>query len=148
MVELGNNLTEDARWLMGFVADAGSAVVASNSGTGYPESAYVHVAGTEAGHLVLGTNVASRKCSNIASDPRISMVIMRDGTEEVQLEGEARILEDAEAAAAGEVLDSRHPGATATHDPQSLRLDEVCVRWALHTDVTQQPPVRRELDLR
>ena len=58
MVELGNNLTEDARWLMGFVADAGSAVVASNSGTGYPESAYVHVAGTEAGHLVLGTNVA------------------------------------------------------------------------------------------
>ena len=37
---------------------------------------------------------------------------------------------------------------TATHDPQSLRLVEVAVRWALHTDVTQQPPVRRELDLR
>ena len=65
-----------------------------------------------------------------------------------RVEGEARILEDAEAAAAGEVLDSRHPGATATHDPQSLRLVEVAVRWALHTDVTQQPPVRRELDLR
>ena len=29
-----------------------------------------------------------------------------------------------------------------------LAVAAVAVRWALHTDVSQQPPARRELDLR
>ena len=148
MVELGNNLTQDARWLAEFVTTAGGGVLASNSGTGYPESAYVNVAVADSGRIVFGTNAASRKFSNIASDPRVSMVFMHEGTEEVQLEGEVRLLEDAEAAAAGETLDARHPGSTDTHDPESLRIGEVTVRWAVHTDVTQQPPLREELTLR
>lgn len=148
MVELGRNMGEDGSWLIDFVRDVGTAVVATNSGTGYPESAYVNVAITDSARIVLGTNAASRKFENISSDPRVSMVVMRGGQDEVQLEGEARVLEDSEAAAAGETLEAQHPGATNTHDPASLRIVEVGVRWALHTDVSQSPPVRKELSLR
>lgn len=148
MVELGRNLSEDARWLIEFLRAAGGAVVASNSGTGHPESAYVNIAVTDSARIVFGTNAASRKFENISSDPRVSMVVMRGGQDEVQLEGEARVLEDSEAAAAGETLEARHPGATDTHDPASLRIVEVGVRWALHTDASQDPPVREELSLR
>ncbi|RKQ36305.1 pyridoxamine 5'-phosphate oxidase family protein [Kocuria tytonis] len=148
MVELGNNLSEHARWLIDFVRATGGAVLASNSGTGCPESAYVNVAATDSGRIVLGTNTASRKFSNVTSDPRVSLVIMQGRTEEVQLEGEARVLEDSEAAAAGEVLEAQHPGATDTHDPENLRILEITVRWGLHTDVTQRPPLMEELTLR
>ena len=148
MVELGRNLSEDARWLIDFLRAAGGAVVASNSGTGHPESAYVNIAITDDARIVFGTNAASRKFENICSDPRLSMVVMRGRQDEVQLEGEARVLEDSEAAAAGETLEAQHPGATDTHDPQSLRIVEVGVRWALHTDVSQNPPVREELSVR
>ncbi len=88
--ELGNTLTEDARWLVDFVRGTGGAVVASNSGTGAPESAYVLVAATDAGKIVFGTNAQSLKFTNITSDPRVSMVLVQDGAHEVQLEGEAR----------------------------------------------------------
>ncbi|MDO4919764.1 pyridoxamine 5'-phosphate oxidase family protein [Kocuria sp.] len=148
MVELGNNLNEHGRWLVEHVRAAGAAVVASNSGTGHPESAYIRVAATDAGRIVFGANVASRKVSNITADPRISMVVMRGTTDEVQLEGEARVLEGSEAAGAAQTLEAQHPGSTDTRDPDSLRLVEVTVRWALHTDVGAQPPVREELSLR
>lgn len=148
MVELGGHLTRDARWLVDFVRAAGAGVIASNSGTGHPESAYVNVAATEDARIVLGTNAGSRKFTNITSDPRVSMVLMRDGTEEVQLEGEATALEGAEAAAAGETLEAQHPGATDTHDPEALRLVGITVRWALHTDVAREPRLAEELTLR
>ena len=148
MVELGSTVGEDGGWLIDFVRRAGTAVVASNSGTGCPESAYVNIAITDGARIVFGTNAASRKFQNICSDPRVSMVVMQGDQDEVQLEGEARVLEGSEAAAAGETLEAQHPGATGTHDPDSLRIVEVGVRWALHTDVSQNPPVRAELSLR
>ena len=148
MVELGNTLTDDTRWLIDFVRSAGAGVLASNSGTGYPESAYVHVAATDDGHIVFGTNTKSRKFSNITSDPRVSMVVMRDGTHEVQLEGEARVLEGADAAPAGQALAAQHPGATDTNEPENLRVLEITVRWATRTDASQVPPRSDELTLR
>ena len=148
MVELGNTLTDDARWLIDFVRSVGAGVLASNSGTGYPESAYVHVAATEDGRIVFGTNVKSRKFSNITSDPRVSMVVMRDGTLEVQLEGEARVLEGPQAAPAVQVLTAQHPDATETNNPENLRVLEIVVRWATRTDASEVPPRRDELTLR
>ena len=148
MVELGNTLTEDARWLVDFVRGTGGAVVASNSGTGAPESAYVLVAATDAGKITFGTNAQSRKFTNITSDPRVSMVLVQDGAHEVQLEGEATVLEGTEAAAAGETLEAQHSGATDTHDPDALRLVGITVLWALHTDVAREPRLAEELTLR
>ncbi|WP_290499819.1 pyridoxamine 5'-phosphate oxidase family protein [Kocuria sp. UBA5001] len=148
MVELGNTLTEDARWLVDFVRGTGGAVVASNSGTGAPESAYVLVAATDAGKIVFGTNAQSRKFTNITSDPRVSMVLVQDGAHEVQLEGEARVLEGSDAAPATEALAAQHPGSTDTRDPENLRVVEVTVRWASRTDTTHQPPLAADLDLR
>ena len=146
MVELGKNMSEDSRWLIDFVRRAGAGVIASNSGTGYPESAYVHVAANDTGRIILGTNALSRKFTNITSDPRVSMVIVHDDAEEVQLEGEAAVLDDTQVAAAAEVLSAQHPGATETNDPENLRLLEVTVRWASHTDTREVPPAQRELE--
>lgn len=148
MVELGNTLTEDARWLVGFVREVGGAVLASNSGTGAPESAYVLVTATDAGKIVFGTNAQSRKFTNITADPRVSMVLMQDGAHEVQLEGEARVLEGSDAAPAAEALAAQHPGSTDTQDPENLRLLEFTGRWASRTDTSQQPPLAAELELR
>lgn len=146
MVELGKNISEDSRWLIDFVRRAGAGVIASNSGTGYPESAYVHVAVNDTGRIILGTNALSRKFTNITSDPRVSMVIVNDGAQEVQLEGEAAVLDDTQVAAAAELLSTQHPGATETNDPENLRLLEVTVRWASHTDTREVPPAQRELE--
>lgn len=146
MVELGKNISEDGRWLIDFVRRTGAAVIASNSGTGCPESAYVHVAVHDTGRIILGTNALSRKFTNITSDPRVSMVVVHDDAEEVQLEGEAAVLDETQVAAAAEVLSARHPGATQTNDPENLRLLEVTVRWASYTDTRETPPTHRELE--
>lgn len=147
MVELGKNTSKDSAWLVDFVRRAGADVIASNSGTGYPESAYVHLAAHDSGRLVFGTNALSRKFTNITSDPRVSVVIVNDSAEEVQLEGEARVLDETEVAAAAEVLSAQHPGSTETDDPENMRLLEVTVRWASHTDAREVPPAQRELEL-
>lgn len=147
MVVLGKNISEDSRWLVDFVRRSGAAVIASNSGTGYPESAYVHVAANDSGRIILGTNALSRKFTNIVSDPRVSMVIVNNGAEEVQLEGEAAAVDETRVAAAVEVLTAQHPDATETSDPENLRFLEVTVRWASHTDARGVPRARRELEL-
>lgn len=148
MVELGRNLTEDTRWLIDFVRRVGAGVIASNSGTGYPESAYVLLTADDRGRVILGTNAQSRKFVNVSSDPRVSLVLVEGGQHAVQLEGEVEILDDTRAPAAAQVLSARHPGATETNDPENLRILGVTVRWANHTDASQDPPVRRELVLR
>ena len=147
MVELGKNISEDSRWLVDFVRRAGAGVIASNSGTGYPESAYVHMAASDAGRIIFGTNALSRKFTNITSDPRVSLVVVTDGAEEVQLEGEATVLDETQVAAAAEVLSAQHPGSAETSDPENMRLLEVTVRWASYTDAREVPPAQRELEL-
>lgn len=147
MVELGKNITEDSRWLIEFVRRAGAGVIASNSGTGYPESAYVHLAANDMGRIIFGTNALSRKFTNITSDPRISLVILNGAAEEVQIEGEAVVLDETQVAAAAEVLGAQHPDSAETSDPENMRLLEVTVRWASHTDAREVPPAQRELEL-
>lgn len=148
MVELGKNITDDTQLLIDFVRRAGAGVIASNSGTGHPESAYVLLAADELGRLVLGTNAQSRKFVNVSSDPRVSLVLSEDGQRAVQLEGEVTVLDETRTPAAADVLSAQHPGATETNDPENLRILEVTVRWASYTDASQDPPVRRELTLR
>lgn len=148
MVELGRNITDDARWLIEFVRRAGAGVIASNSGTGYPESAYVLLAADDRGRVILGTNAQSRKFVNVSSDPRVSLVLVEEGQHSVQLEGEVAVLDETRIPAAAQVLSAQHPGATQTNDPENLRILEVTVRWAAHTDASQGPPVQRELVLR
>ena len=148
MVELGRSITDDTRWLIEFVRYVRAGVIASNSGTGYPESAYVLLAADDGGRLVLGTNAQSRKFVNVSSDPRVSLVLVADGQHTVQLEGEVEVLDGTRVAAAAHVLSAQHPGATDTHDPENLRILGVTVRWASHTDASQDPPLHRELVLR
>lgn len=147
MVELGMNVSEDHRWLMEFVQDTGAAVIASNSGTGCPESAYIHVAAADNGRIVFGTNAQSRKFTNIVSDPRVSLVIVKDDAQEIQLEGEATVLESPRAAASTQALEARHPDSTTTSDPENLRILEVTVRWAHYIDARENPAAHRDLEL-
>lgn len=148
MVELGRNITDDTRWLIDFVRRTGAGVIASNSGTGHPESAYVLLAADDQGRVILGTNAQSRKFVNISSDPRVSLVLVAGGQHAVQLEGEVEVLEGTRAPAAAQVLSAQHPGATDTHDPENLRILGVTVRWASHTDASRDRTVQRELVLR
>ncbi|PAU91366.1 MULTISPECIES: pyridoxamine 5'-phosphate oxidase family protein [Kocuria] len=127
-----------------FVRAHGGGVVATNSGAGCPESAWINLAALGDGRLVFGTNERSRKYANLLADPRVSLVVVSGTGQEFQLEGEAAVLEGSAAQDAGEVLESRHPGAT---DKDSTRLVAVRPRWARFVDIAADPPVREEFSL-
>jgi pyridoxine/pyridoxamine 5'-phosphate oxidase len=118
--------------------------VATNSGAGCPESAWINLTVLGDGRLVFGTNERSRKYVNLLADPRVSLVVVSGTGQEFQLEGEAAVLEGLAARDAGEVLESRHPGATAK---ASTRLVAVRARWARFVDIAVDPPVREEFAL-
>ncbi|GAA1756368.1 hypothetical protein GCM10009767_14660 [Kocuria aegyptia] len=115
--------------------------MATNSGDGCPESAWINLAAHGDGRLVFGTNERSRKYANLRADPRVSLVVVSGTGQEFQLEGEATVLEGPDARDAGEVLESRHPGATGK---ASTRLVAVRPRWARFVDISVDPPVREE----
>lgn len=118
--------------------------MATNSGAGCPESAWINLAALEDGRLVFGTNERSRKYANLLTDPRVSLVVVSGTGQEFQLEGEAAVLEGSDAQDAGEVLETRHPGATGK---DSTRLVAVRPRWARFVDIAVEPPVREEFSL-
>jgi len=122
----------------------GGGVVATSSGSGCPESAWINLAADGDGHLVFGTNVRSRKYANLRAEPRVSLVVVSGTGQEFQLEGEARVLDGPAARAAGELLEARHPGATGK---PSTRVVAVALRWARFVDVAADPPVREEFTL-
>lgn len=119
-------------------------MVATSSGDGCPESAWINLAADGDGRLVFGTNERSRKHANILADPRVSLVVVSGTGQEFQLEGEAVVLEGPAARSAGGLLESRHPGATGK---PSTRLVAVRLRWARFVDVAAEPPVREEFVL-
>ncbi|MFC4903908.1 MULTISPECIES: pyridoxamine 5'-phosphate oxidase family protein [Kocuria] len=127
-----------------FVRTHGGGVVATNSGTGCPESAWINLTAHEDGRLVFGTNERSRKYANLRADPRVSLVVVSGDGQEFQLEGRAAVLEGPAAQDAGELLESRHPGATGK---DSTRLVAVRLHWARFVDVAADPPVREDLTL-
>jgi hypothetical protein len=127
-----------------FVRAHGGGVVATNSGTGCPESAWINLAALDDGRLVFGTNERSRKYRNLLADPRVSLVVVSGDGQEFQLEGEAAVLEGSAARDAGELLEARHPGATGK---ASTRLVAVRPHWARFVDVAAEPPVREDLTL-
>ncbi len=139
---------------MAFVRDHGGGVVATNSGTGCPESAWINLAAAEDeqpvpgapafGTLVFGTNGRSRKHVNLRADPRVSLVVVSGTGQEVQLEGDAALLEGPTARAAAALLEARHPGSVGK---PSTRLVAVTVRWARFVDVAVEPPLREEFAL-
>ncbi|WP_344121292.1 pyridoxamine 5'-phosphate oxidase family protein [Kocuria aegyptia] len=132
---------EPAGRIADFVRAHGGGVVATNSGDGCPESAWINLAAHGDGRLVFGTNERSRKYANLRADPRVSLVVVSGTGQEFQLEGEATVLEGPDARDAGEVLESRHPGATGK---ASTRLVAVRPRWARFVDISVDPPVREE----
>lgn len=132
--------------IVDFVRAHGGGVVATNSDRGYPESAWVNLVADDDGRLVFGTNIASRKFSNIGSDPRVSLVLISGTGQEFQLEGDAAVLEGDAAQEAGQRLENRHPGSGG-HEPESTRLVEVGLRWARFVDVAVEPPAREEFAL-
>jgi general stress protein 26 len=129
--------------LVDFVRAHGGGVVATNSDSGYPGSAWVNLVADDDGRLVFGTNTASRKFSNLSSDPKVSLVLVSGAGQEFQLEGDAEVLEGEAAQEAGQRLEARHPGSGG-HEPESTRLVEVAVRWARFVDVAVDPPAREE----
>lgn len=72
-------------------------VISTLGEEGNPQGATVAFSETEDGNLIIGTDRNSRKATNIARDSRASLTITdADKRYTVQLEGEGRILDQAE----------------------------------------------------
>ncbi|WP_186304490.1 pyridoxamine 5'-phosphate oxidase family protein [Kocuria palustris] len=126
-----------------FAAACSGAVIATASAEGgYPESAWVNTAVTDAGLIVFGTSKETSKAVNLQADPRVSLVFVDGEGHEIQARAEARVLEGPEAGEGGQALSAAHPGGKP--DPETGILVGLSVVWARWVDATVQPPVMEE----
>lgn len=77
------------------LADNVLAVVATNSSSGFPQSAVVALSETEGLELIFATFDDTRKFANLAADQRISLVVgwNNENKRTLQIEGIARLAE-------------------------------------------------------
>jgi general stress protein 26 len=85
---------EQKEKIKNFLKNNKFAVIATNSSSGYPESAIVGFLGTDEGDIIFRSLSDSRKNQNIKINPKVSLVVLSDNKEwkTLQIEGLARLL--------------------------------------------------------
>lgn len=126
--------------IVAFVREHGDGVVSTLGPDGAPQAAYLAIAATDAGELVLDARTASRKIANLARDPRVAVVI--GGADGTTLQGEGLAIATTGAARA------EAEAAYAAAFPEfaeSVRRDDIAVvrirlGWARIGDYRVDPP--------
>ena len=108
----------DREELVAYVRAHGDGVLSTLGPDGSPQAAYLPIAATDAGELVLDARTSSRKVANLRRDPRVAVVVGgRDGTT-LQCEGIADLPEGADRdACARAYLDAFPQFAASLADP-------------------------------
>jgi pyridoxine/pyridoxamine 5'-phosphate oxidase len=122
-----------------FIKKAELAVISTIGPDGRPESAVIGFGETDKFQIIFGTYNSSRKYSNIANDPRVSIVIGWDDGATVQLEGRARALAGPEASRYSNLYFDKSPTASkyASHPEERYFLIEP--DWIRYTDLRVEP---------
>ena len=132
--------------LVDAVRTHGLAVVATAGASGRPEAALVGIAAADGGELLFNAPRGVRKESNLASNPRVAVVIGWTDDLSFQVEGEAESLEGEARAAAALAYEAQHPGSRASH-PDFL-LYRIRPTWIRRYDAAITPPVVAEHGIR
>ncbi|UUT35552.1 pyridoxamine 5'-phosphate oxidase family protein [Microbacterium elymi] len=126
-----------------FVQAAGRGVVATVDAQGHPEAALVGLAVTDDGELVFDSFADARKIVNLRTQPRVAIVIGREGEDVcVQVEGRADVLSASERDEYGRAYLDRFPGSRVLDD--QLAVVRVVPAWLRRYDARQEPSLVTE----
>ncbi|MFG2867211.1 pyridoxamine 5'-phosphate oxidase family protein [Streptomyces sp. NPDC048338] len=139
---LDNPLDRDA--VVAFVREHGDGVLSTLGPRGAPQSAYLTLAITDGGELVLDAREVSRKVANVRRDGRVAVVVGgREGVT-LQLEGLADIPSGEERERCAGAYEAAFPQfASSLHDPEIVVV-RVRIAWARLGDFRTPAAVMRE----
>ncbi|MCA5894732.1 pyridoxamine 5'-phosphate oxidase family protein [Isoptericola sp. NEAU-Y5] len=130
--------------LVAFVREHGDGVLTTAGPDGAPQAAYLSLAVTDDGELVLDARATSRKVANVRRDPRVAVVV--GGRDGVTLQGEGRA-----DLPTGPDLDRCRAAYRAAFEQFAASLEDpgivvlrVRIDWARLGDYRVAPPTVRE----
>jgi PPOX class probable F420-dependent enzyme len=124
----------DLEKLVAYVRAHGDGVLSSLGPDGSPQAAYLAIAVTDVGELVLDARSTSRKIANIRRDGRVAVVVGgADGTT-VQVEGVADLPEGAERERCAATYRAAFPQFAASLADDGIVLVRVRPTWIRYGD--------------
>ncbi|HEY6129901.1 MAG TPA: pyridoxamine 5'-phosphate oxidase family protein [Candidatus Acidoferrum sp.] len=130
----------DKRLLFQFLDHHRLGVLSSLAPDGAPQSALVGIAVTPELEIVFDTVERSRKCANIASDPRVAFVIGWQGEITVQYEGIARKIPSTELGPHHEIYFRKFTDGPSRLKWEGITYYVVNPKWIRYSNYNQSPP--------
>lgn len=116
-------------------------VLATVNETGSPEAATVGFSHDKDFRIVIATNEKTRKAQNIASNNHVALVVGFEGSETVQIEGEATKKTAAELGDRLEQHFKKVPNAKKRVGNECEAYFLIAPTWLRHTDYTAEQPI-------
>ncbi len=132
---------EQKEKITNFLKDNKFVVLATNSSSGYPESAIVGFSETDEGGIIFRSLSDSRKNQNIKINPKVSLVILSDNKEwrTLQIEGLARLLNSEEVS----MIEDKHFHKNKAYEAyKNNPLNEYFIvepEWVKYSDLSVTP---------
>ncbi len=133
--------TEHSAAVRALLADNVLAVVATNSSSGFPQSAVVALSETEELELIFATFNDTRKFVNLAADQRLSLVVgwNNENKRTLQIEGLARLAEGDEQEWAADIHCAKSVASRRFRDDPRQHYFIVRPVWLRYSDYMAQP---------
>ena len=123
-----------------FLDSCNLGVVSTIGPEGGPQSALVGIAVTPQLEIVFDTVERSRKFTNLARDPRVSLVAGWQGEVTVQMEGSARRISSTDLGPYHEIYFRKFPDGPTRLQWHGISYFVITPRWIRYSDYNQNPP--------
>jgi PPOX class probable F420-dependent enzyme len=131
--------------LVAFVREHGDAVLSTLGPDGGPQAAYLALAATDDGDLVMDARAASRKVANLVRDARVAVVVGGSDGRTVQCEGVADVPSGEDRDRCAATYREAFPQFAGSLGDPGIVVVRVRVTWARYGDYRTSPPLVREL---
>jgi general stress protein 26 len=135
----------DVAEVVRFVRAHGDGVLTTLGPDGGPQAAYLTLAVTDAGELVLDARVTSRTVANVLRDTRVAVVVGGPDGVTLQAEGLAVVVQGDERRRCAQVYVTAFPQFAASLADPAIAVVRVRPTWARLGDYRTATPVLREL---
>jgi general stress protein 26 len=133
------------REVVRFVRAHGDGVLSTLSPDGSPRAAYLTLAATDDGELVLDARATSRTVTNVRGDARVAVVVGGPDGVTLQTQGLAVVVQGDERRRCADVYRTAFPRFAASLADPSIVVVRVRPTWARLGDYRTATPVLREL---
>lgn len=116
-------------------------VIATVGSSQRPEAATVGFSVDDDFKFVIASNQSTRKAQNIAENDQVALVVGFDGSQTLQLEGNAIPLDEKDDADRIQLHFNKVPGARKYADESGQKYYLITPTWLRFTDYTQADPI-------